>query len=127
MVSTAAVAAHLATLNGIGVRQVAKLARVHPGTVVAIKRGRHARVWRSTAEKILAVREPRPANGTLVSAKRSRHLLRLMAAEGFTVEVLHARFGIGLRALRCERPMVTLRTARRIATLYRRLIVNEGA
>lgn len=135
LVSAAAVRQHLTTVHaqGVGIRQVARLAGVSPTVIQDLQSGRLTVIREATAQRLLAI----PcvlAHGRCVPAWRTWRLVRLLIKEGFSPEDLATK--LGLHTLRRRAPSTTLqraygrqrvrvKTALRVRLLYQRL-TDEG-
>jgi hypothetical protein len=111
--------------QGIGLMAVAAAGDLGHATLWAIKTGRKKRIMASTSARILAIDKGARADGALVPARQTWHLIRDLLAEGFT------RRAIAVRALGCKsknpqlqlrRDRVTARNAHAIAKFYRQVM-----
>lgn len=112
---------HIAALvdQGLGVRQIAALARVSPRTVQAIKLGR-PRVTPAIEARILQVR-PLLAGGAYVNGYKTFDKIRLLLKEGYSETQLRAWLGIGQASLRRRAKRVRVSMAVRVLQVYRHL------
>jgi len=114
---------HLLWLSsqGIGRRQVAKHARLVPSTIQKITSGQRTRIYRETADRILAVNlTQRPANAHVDATRTWEQIDELLDAGWSKARI--ARHLTGRQttlSLQLHRDRVTLRHARTIDELWR--------
>jgi len=114
---------HLLWLSsqGIGRRQVAKHARLVPSTIQKITSGQRTRIYRETADRILAVNlSQRPGNAHVDATRTWQQINELLDAGWSKARI--ARHLTGRQttlSLQLHRDRVTLRTARTIDELWR--------
>ena len=83
----------LSAESGIGYKSVARGARVAKSVVLAIRGGRHPRIFASTERKILAVGSSAAQGGTVIPIEPTLKKIEWLLSEGFTKRALAHRLG----------------------------------
>lgn len=131
-----AVLSHVERLRatGIGVRQIAHAAGVKRGTLREFLvperrslRGRpvRRRIRTRTAERILAVSLRDRAGGSYIPAAKTWCLIDTLRSAGYPKRRLAVMLGYASPALQFRRHRVLVRTARRVARLFRELWLKD--
>lgn len=109
------------TQQGIGLRQAAKLSGVSRYLLRRILRGQQQHLRPDTAQAIQQT-PPIPATGQHIDAQDTRKQLRTLVCEGFTHHELSRTLRLHLRWFSVDHEAVTVRTAARIRSLFRRYV-----
>ena len=109
------------TQHGIGLRQAAKLSGVSRYLLRRILRGQQQHLRPDTAQAIQQT-QPIPATGQHIDAQNTRKQLRTLVCEGFTHHELSRTLRLHLRWFSVDHEAVTVRTAARIRSLFRRYV-----
>lgn len=104
----------------VGIRQAAKLAGLSVRTVQRIRTGASANIRPAVARAILGIQEPYKAGGVRVNGYTTRHYIESLLREDYVEADIARRLGFRGPTLRLG-PNVTVRTARRVYRLWRRL------
>jgi DNA-binding CsgD family transcriptional regulator len=104
--------------QGVGLRQIAKLAGLSYRTAQRIQGG--AAIRPSTLAAVLAI-TPALAHGQKVNAYASKRLLRALVKEGYSQAELARRMGLRSGRIRWDDQRITVRNALRVRALYRQI------
>jgi len=113
--------AHLLKLSraGVGRRAVAAASDVSSTLLLEVRLGRKDKIRARTERRILAVDIGCRSDASLVPAKGTWRLIRLLLEEGFTKRELARRMGFASPAIQFRKTRVLARTALRVKKLYR--------
>lgn len=104
--------------QGIGIRRASDLSGLSLAHLQRIRNGQQRTVKRTTEQTVLAI-PAQPALGQRINSYRTRHLLRSLRAEGFTLAALAAKLGLRSPTLRLHRQgRITVRNARKVRALW---------
>lgn len=106
---------------GLGRRAVSRASGVGRTCIQKIRSGHKTHIRARTARLILAVTPDMRLGAALVSAARLWRRIGLLLEEGFSKADLAQRLGYATRAIQFRRNVVTVRSDRRVAQLYRTL------
>lgn len=119
--------ARLLVAAGMPVQEIAKVSGVSGRTVCNLLAGRCERIYRTTAEAVLAIPVPRgytPVLEGLVDATPTRRRLQALCVRGFTLDVLAGGLGVTKQTVNsvCQnrRRMVRVSLQQAVAALYSR-------
>jgi hypothetical protein len=114
--------AHLRRLSrlGIGRRVVSEVSNVAQTVLAEVKSGRKKRIRARTARRILSVGTAQRADAALVPAGATWKRIDALLEEGFTKSRIARELGAKTRALQIRRDLVTVRTAAKVETLWRK-------
>lgn len=110
--------------KGIGYKSVADAASVARTNVQRILRGDKVQIRLSTERRILAVDAGAARGGSVVDARPTWRLIRLLLKEGFSKHRLALRLGCKSGALQFGREKITARNALRVAKFYRAIMAE---
>lgn len=107
---------------GVGYKVLADSANVARSVVAKIRSGERTRARAMSVKRILAVTTACRSDAALVSAAGTWRYIGLLREEGYTKAAIARMLGCKNAALQIRKDRVTVRTAARVAALYRKVV-----
>lgn len=127
LVTTTKARKHMLMLSekGLGRRAIAAVTDLALSILLGIRTGAKKKIRARTERKILAVTPDLASQGALISAAPTWNLIRQLLAKGYTKTQLAKMLSFDARALQISQKQVLIRTADKIARLYKKLEMED--